>query len=1255
MNNQQKAIAIALYRRGSSPQNIATFLGVTLSVLQSFLQFNAKNSDGSPLGIGFGYFMPAVASTTSVQTDILGKVLSISGVGTSATVTVQPVDGSSANPVGSPIIAQANDMYTEVANPTQSATDASGSNFGVGAKVIVSGTTTSQSGNLFTVALMTSSLSVVVNGLAITLITTTMGGGGGSSSVFVNGTSVTNPDFNNSVPAAPAGYINVIWQVFGSEVAAYVPIGGGTGTVTSVGTSGIATGGPITSTGTINVLGSGNTLTSATAAANLGAAPSGDVLTADGAGNVQDSGILLSALALQSALPATFAASTNEFLTSYTAATGLFTAAQPSAANLSNGTTGTGAVVLASAIAGFGSGTVTSVAAGTGITASPSPITTAGTISITNTAVTPGSYTYTSITVNAQGQLTAASSGAAPTGTVTSVSFTGGLISVATPTTTPALTVAGTAGGFPYFSSSSTWSSTAALTGIVRGNGSTFSASEISGDATTSGSNALTLATVNSNVGSFTYASITVNAKGLITAAASGAAPTGTVSSVSLGAPTGFTITGSPVTGSGTLAFVMPTGWATGALLLGSGAASVASLGIGSTGNVLTVSGGTAIWAAPATSGTVTTVGFTGGLISVANQTTTPALTVAGTSGGIVYFSSASTWASSAVLPAGDFVLGGGAGAAPTATFSIVPIANGGTGTGSTLVGLVRGSASAFTAAEISGDATTSGSNALTLATVNSNVGSFTYASITVNAKGLITAAASGAAPTGTVTTVGFTGGLISVATATTTPALTVAGTSGGIVYFSSASTWASSALLAAGGVVLGGGAGTAPATNTQLVFGTSTLTIGLAGAGTGILALKGTTSGIVSITGQAAAGTYNFNLPITVGSAGQVLTSQAGGATAMTWTTPTTGTVTSVSFTGGLISVATATTTPAFTVAGTSGGIPYFSSASTWASSAALPLNNVVLGGGTGGSPTASALLSFTPATGLLSVGGGGASGEITLLGSSSGQLYIQAPAAASTATNPMTISNSLQLPSGTVYSIGGDTGLSRSSAGVFLVGNGTAGDSSGAIIATTLKLPSGQLSVGVISAAMAGGSGAVGDLSVARSADTGAIFFGSSATIAAGAGSFWYWDGTYMNLGPGAQLSCAGGPGVTAGPFTAVTGIRTYGGIVIALSGTSDERLKDAELYEGGLGAILAISPVRYRWNAKGQAQTGLSGDQEFVGFIAQDVQRAIPEAITATEPSKDGTETYLSLDDRPIICALVNAVKELKAEIEELKRRH
>lgn len=70
-------------------------------------------------------------------------------------------------------------------------------------------------------------------------------------------------------------------------------------------------------------------------------------------------------------------------------------------------------------------------------------------------------------------------------------------------------------------------------------------------------------------------------------------------------------------------------------------------------------------------------------------------------------------------------------------------------------------------------------------------------------------------------------------------------------------------------------------------------------------------------------------------------------------------GTVTSVaqSFTGGLISVGgspiTTAGTFALTVAGTSGGIPYFSSSSTWASSALLTANRPVIGGGAGASPS--------------------------------------------------------------------------------------------------------------------------------------------------------------------------------------------------------------------------------------------------------------------------------------------------------------
>jgi len=93
-------------------------------------------------------------------------------------------------------------------------------------------------------------------------------------------------------------------------------------------------------------------------------------------------------------------------------------------------------------------------------------------------------------------------------------------------------------------------------------------------------------------------------------------------------------------------------------------------------------------------SGTVTSVAqsFTGGIVSVAGSPITTsgtlALTVAGTSGGIPYFSSASTWATSAALAASALVIGGGAGAAPSTTT---------TGTGVvTALGVNTGSAGAF-------------------------------------------------------------------------------------------------------------------------------------------------------------------------------------------------------------------------------------------------------------------------------------------------------------------------------------------------------------------------------------------------------------------------------------------------------------------------------------------------------------------------------------------------------------------------------
>lgn len=57
-------------------------------------------------------------------------------------------------------------------------------------------------------------------------------------------------------------------------------------------------------------------------------------------------------------------------------------------------------------------------------------------------------------------------------------------------------------------------------------------------------------------------------------------------------------------------------------------------------------------------------------------------------------------------------------------------------------------------------------------------------------------------------------------------------------------------------------------------------------------LNLNGSSSGSISIKTQANSGTFNFNLPITAGTAGQLLVSQAGGSNAMTWVTPNTAIV---------------------------------------------------------------------------------------------------------------------------------------------------------------------------------------------------------------------------------------------------------------------------------------------------------------------------------------------------------------------------
>jgi len=118
------------------------------------------------------------------------------------------------------------------------------------------------------------------------------------------------------------------------------------------------------------------------------------------------------------------------------------------------------------------------------------------------------------------------------------------------------------------------------------------------------------------------------------------------------------------------------------------------------------------------------------------------------------------------------------------------------------------------------------------------------------------------------------------------------------------------------------------------------------------------TTAAAIPTAGNLANGELGLNI-----SDMKLYAKNSGGTvTLLASSSGASGSVTSVaqSFTGGIVSVAgspiTTSGTLALTVAGTSGGVPYFSSASTWASSTALTQYGVVIGGGAGAAPTSTA-----------------------------------------------------------------------------------------------------------------------------------------------------------------------------------------------------------------------------------------------------------------------------------------------------------
>ena len=107
---------------------------------------------------------------------------------------------------------------------------------------------------------------------------------------------------------------------------------------------------------------------------------------------------------------------------------------------------------------------------------------------------------------------------------------------------------------------------------------------------------------------------------------------------------------------------------------------------------------------------------------------------------------------------------------------------------------------------------------------------------------------------------------------------------------------------------------------------------------------------------------------------------------------------------------------------------------------------------------------------------------------------------------------------------------------------------------------------------------------------------------------------------------------------------------GDVIAYSTTiSDERLKDNIVtIDNALDKVCELRGVEYDWNASSRS------GQHDMGVIAQEVEKVFPFIVREKEmPLVDGN-TYKTVDYEKIVGVLIEAVKELKQEIEILKAK-
>jgi hypothetical protein len=97
------------------------------------------------------------------------------------------------------------------------------------------------------------------------------------------------------------------------------------------------------------------------------------------------------------------------------------------------------------------------------------------------------------------------------------------------------------------------------------------------------------------------------------------------------------------------------------------------------------------------------------------------------------------------------------------------------------------------------------------------------------------------------------------------------------------------------------------------------------------------------------------------------------------------------------------------------------------------------------------------------------------------------------------------------------------------------------------------------------------------------------------------------------------------------------------------SDARLKDdIEDYEDGLGVVLKLQPVTFKYNG----MEGLSTGERHIGLLAQEVERVAPYMVTTHQGSD--LEDVRTMSPQALPYLLVNAFQDLQSQLAAMQSR-